>query len=270
MPAGGQEPEPTPGRSRRGERRRGRRRNLFFAGSGGQLEHAVRAAGPVGGGAAWVRLGRAAGVDRSAFSHVADQRRPLGLSAGDGGNRFDDVRGLMGLAIAASRPSLAERQTARARGAALAADPVFVKALAAVGEDARRASLQSDIYYLWSLERVCVALGLRSLDGFDWYAHGARDPDRAPAKRRWLAAGSLGTAAGYVAGAAFSAKGEPCFRDRSRAPAAGRGQRSACRSRPARQVRASRMTPMPLRRTRGFRCLRPAMRRRRAARRRTT
>ena len=44
----------------------------------------------------------------------------------------------------------------------------------AVGQDARRASPQSDIYYLWSLERVCVALGLRSLDGFDWYAHGAR------------------------------------------------------------------------------------------------
>ena len=34
--------------------------------------------------------------------------------------------------------------------------------------------MQSDIYYLWSLERVCVALGLRSLDGFDWYGHGAR------------------------------------------------------------------------------------------------
>ena len=82
--------------------------------------------------------------------------------------------GLMGLAIAASRPSLAERQTARARGAALAADPAFQAALRAVGEDARRANRQSDIYYLWSLERVCVALGLRSLDGFDWYAHGAR------------------------------------------------------------------------------------------------
>ena len=40
-------------------------------------------------------------------------------------------------------------------------------------QDARRAGLDSDIYYLWSLERVCVALGLRSLDGFDWYAHGA-------------------------------------------------------------------------------------------------
>ena len=82
--------------------------------------------------------------------------------------------GLMGLAIAAARPSLAERQTARARGAALAADPAFIAGLRAVGEDARRAGMHSDIYYLWSLERVCVALGLRSLDGFDWYAHGAR------------------------------------------------------------------------------------------------
>ena len=44
----------------------------------------------------------------------------------------------------------------------------------AVGQDARRAGNQSDIYYLWSLERVCVALGLRSLDGFDWYARGAQ------------------------------------------------------------------------------------------------
>ena len=82
--------------------------------------------------------------------------------------------GLMGLAIAASRPSLAERQTARARGAALAADPAFQSRPCAVGQDARRAGDQSDIYYLWSLERVCVALGLRSLDGFDWYGHGAR------------------------------------------------------------------------------------------------
>ncbi len=80
----------------------------------------------------------------------------------------------MGLAIGAARPSLAERQTARARGTALAADPAFVSGLKAVGEDARRASVHSDIYYLWSLERVCVALGLRNLDGFDWYAHGAQ------------------------------------------------------------------------------------------------
>src|SRR5262249_39234206 len=63
--------------------------------------------------------------------------------------------GLMGLAIAAARPSLAERQTARARGAALAKDPAFVKALQAVSEDARRIGRQSDVYYIWSLERVC-------------------------------------------------------------------------------------------------------------------
>jgi VWFA-related protein len=90
------------------------------------------------------------------------------------GSEAMSCAGLMGLAIAASRPSLAERQTARARGAALAADPAFQAALRAVGQDARRAGNSSDIYYLWSLERVCVALGLRSLDGFDWYARGAQ------------------------------------------------------------------------------------------------
>ncbi len=89
------------------------------------------------------------------------------------GSEAMSCAGLMGLAIAAARPSLAERQTARARGTALAADPKFQAALRAVGEDARQAGPSSDIYYLWSLERVCVALGLRALDGFDWYGHGA-------------------------------------------------------------------------------------------------
>jgi Ca-activated chloride channel family protein len=97
-----------------------------------------------------------------------------GYRIGMNGKDSMSCAGLMGLTIAASRPSLAERQTARARGAMLAADPAFQSALKAVGQDARRASLHSDIYYLWSLERVCVALGLRTLDGFDWYAHGAR------------------------------------------------------------------------------------------------
>jgi VWFA-related protein len=97
-----------------------------------------------------------------------------GYRIGMGGTEAMSCAGLMGLAIAASRPSLAERQTARARGAALAADAAFQAALRAVGQDARRAGNQSEIYYLWSLERVCVALGLRTLDGFDWYARGAR------------------------------------------------------------------------------------------------
>ncbi len=83
--------------------------------------------------------------------------------------------GLMALAITAARPALAERQTARARGAALAADPKFGRALAAVALDARKIGSETDIYYLWSLERVCVALGLRDLDGLDWYATGARE-----------------------------------------------------------------------------------------------
>src|SRR5207249_3926978 len=63
---------------------------------------------------------------------------------------------------------------ARARGAALAADPAFKAALQAVAKDARQIDRRSDIYYLWSLERVSVALGLRALDGFDWYAAGSR------------------------------------------------------------------------------------------------
>jgi VWFA-related protein len=112
-------------------------------------------------------------IDRHFRSTQLDDGR-WGYRLGMGGADAMTCAGLMGLAIAAARPSLAERQTARARGAALAADPAFIAALKAVGQDARRASLQSDIYYLWSLERVCVALGLRSLDGFDWYAHGAQ------------------------------------------------------------------------------------------------
>jgi Ca-activated chloride channel family protein len=96
-----------------------------------------------------------------------------GYRLGMGGTNAMTCAGLMGLAIAAARPSLAERLTAKARGAALAADPAFVAALQAVGQDARQSGVHSDIYYLWSLERLCVALGLRNLDGFDWYAHGA-------------------------------------------------------------------------------------------------
>ncbi len=83
--------------------------------------------------------------------------------------------GLIALAIGAARPEKAERLTARARGDALANDLAFQNALEIVTEDARRIDGNSDIYYLWSLERVCVALGLRELDGLDWYAAGARE-----------------------------------------------------------------------------------------------
>jgi VWFA-related protein len=109
------------------------------------------------------------------FRSTRDSDGRWGYVPNDAGRDAMTCAGLMGLAISAARPALAERQTARARGAALAADPAFADALRAVGRDAKRFGRQSDIYYLWSLERVCVALGLRDLDGFDWYASGARE-----------------------------------------------------------------------------------------------
>jgi VWFA-related protein len=115
-----------------------------------------------------------AGIER----HFRGSRRPdgrWGYRPGMPGADAMTCAGLMGLAIASARPELAERQTARARGAALAADPAFAKALAAVAQDARHIGPASDIYYLWSLERVCVALGLKRLDDFDWYAAGAAE-----------------------------------------------------------------------------------------------
>ncbi len=84
--------------------------------------------------------------------------------------------GLMGLAIASARPERSERLTSKALGRDLAADPAFQRALQRVGRDARdRINASAPIYYLWSLERVCVALGLRDLDGFDWYRAGATE-----------------------------------------------------------------------------------------------
>ena len=98
-----------------------------------------------------------------------------GYRQGNGTTPAMTCAGLMALAIAAARPSEAERLSARARGAALAADPVFQEALEVVASDARRIGAGSEVYYLWSLERVCVALGLRDLDGYDWYEAGAEE-----------------------------------------------------------------------------------------------
>src|SRR5262249_25023208 len=109
------------------------------------------------------------------FRSTRDDEGRWGYTPGEAGRDAMTCAGLMGLAIAAARPALAERQTARARGAALAADPAFADALPAVSRDARGIGGRSDVYYLWSLERVCVALGLRDLDGLDWYAAGARE-----------------------------------------------------------------------------------------------
>jgi Ca-activated chloride channel family protein len=174
VPAKGQEPEGTPGRSRRGERRKAVRRNLFFAGQGDNSNTQFALLGLWAAGRHGLDSDQPLESIDHHFRSSQIQNGRWAYRPGMPGTDSMTCAGLMGLAIAASRPSLAERQTARARGAALAADPAFIAALKAVGQDARRAGPQSDIYYLWSLERVCVALGLRSLDGFDWYAHGAR------------------------------------------------------------------------------------------------
>ncbi|MBX6314425.1 MAG: VWA domain-containing protein [Isosphaeraceae bacterium] len=123
------------------------------------------------------------GFDSEAALEALDEhfRETQGRDGGWGykpSNRSSEAMscaGLMALAIAAARPEEAARLNARARGAKLAADPAFTQALQLVGEDARTIGPRSDIYYLWSLERVCVALGLHELDGLDWYATGARE-----------------------------------------------------------------------------------------------
>jgi VWFA-related protein len=161
-------------RSRRGERRKTGRMNRFFSGPGDNSNTQFALLGLWAAGRhGFDSDANLESIDGHFRSTQLDDGR-WGYRVGMGGTEAMSCAGLMGLAIAAARPGLAERQTARARGAALAADPAFQAALRAVGQDARRAGNQSDIYYLWSLERVCVALGLRSLDGFDWYARGAQ------------------------------------------------------------------------------------------------
>ena len=168
----------------------------------------------------------AAGIDRSATS----ARR----SSADGrwGYRLDmpgsdamSCAGLMGLAIAASRPSLAERQTARARGAALAADPAFQAALKCrrPGRPPRRSSVRHllPLVARAGLRRAGPALARR----VRLVRSRRSDPDRSSARRRRLAPRPLGKAPRHVPRPPLSAQGEPRVRDRSRAPAAEPGER---------------------------------------------
>lgn len=136
--------------------------------------------------------GALAAIDAHFRDSQADDGR-WGYQLGGGGSQAMNCAGLIGLAIAASRPERAERETARARGAALAADDVFKKGLAVVAREARDIDPNSDIYYLWSLERVCVALGLRELDGLDWYARGASELLRRQSANGSWPAGRWGT-----------------------------------------------------------------------------
>jgi hypothetical protein len=104
------------------------------------------------------------------------------------GNQFADsmtCAGLLGLAVArgATRPSDLPRASAR--------DPDVARALRYLGEHVGPpgggavprqrgsgrivgANAHGDLYFLWSVERVAVAYDLRTIEGKDWYAWGAK------------------------------------------------------------------------------------------------
>jgi Ca-activated chloride channel family protein len=191
VPRNDEESTTVPGNPRRGARRKGGRIGRVFGTDGDNSNTQFALLGLWASGRHGFDSDAALESIDGHFRSSQNRDGRWGYRVGEQGSEAMSCAGLMGLAIAAARPSLAERQTARARGIALAADPAFQSALRAVGQDARKASHESDIYYLWSLERVCVALGLRSLDGFDWYSHGAsilvdrQDEDGGWPRDRW-------------------------------------------------------------------------------------
>jgi hypothetical protein len=81
--------------------------------------------------------------------------------------------GMLGLYLAASRER-DDGQDAASRGVQLRNNQTFQRGLEAVTHHAKTINRSSPIYYLWSLERLCVALGMEELDGFNWYKAGAK------------------------------------------------------------------------------------------------
>ena len=151
--------------------------------------------------------------------------------------------GLMGLAIAASQTEpgrAADRAGARC---CAGRRPGVSSALRSRARMPAVPGNQSDIYYLWSLERVCVALGLRSLDGFDWYAPAPQILlDRQETRRR-MAPRPLGQAAEHCTRLALPAKGQPRVRDRPRAALARAEDRAGTGRTPPSPNRSRRLKP---------------------------
>jgi VWFA-related protein len=131
-----------------------------------------------------------ADIDRH-FRDSQEADGTWGYNVRGGGSPAMSCAGLIGLAIAASRPELAAKETAAARGAALAADPAFRSGKSVVERDVRNIGPNYEVYDLWSLERLCVALGLKKVGGIDWYSRGAAElldrqrPDGSWPNGRW-------------------------------------------------------------------------------------
>ena len=129
-----EEPTPAAARPRSGERRKNRRVNRVNSGGGDNSNTQFALLGLWAAGRhGFDSDANLESIDGHFRSTQLDDGR-WGYRTGMEGTDAMSCAGLMGLAIAASRPSLAERQTARARGAALAADPAFQAALKAVGQ----------------------------------------------------------------------------------------------------------------------------------------
>ena len=129
FPGNVEEPTPAAARPRRGERRKTGRMNRVFSGGGDNSNTQFALLGLWAAGRhGFDSDANLESIDGHFRSTQLDDGR-WGYRVGMAGTEAMSCAGLMGLAIAASRPSLAERQTARARGAALAADPAFQAAL---------------------------------------------------------------------------------------------------------------------------------------------
>lgn len=99
-----------------------------------------------------------------------------GYHARDGvgsGSQAMTCVGVLGMYLAATRDR-DDGLDREGRGKELESDPTFRRGLEAVTDYAKRMDANSNSYFLWSIERVCVSLGKETLDGFDWYKAGAR------------------------------------------------------------------------------------------------
>lgn len=81
--------------------------------------------------------------------------------------------GLLALYLAAGNDQ-GDGRDAAGRGRELESNRTYRRGLEAVTAYAKRIDRSAPTYFLWSLERLCVALGKEKLDGFDWYKAGAQ------------------------------------------------------------------------------------------------
>ncbi|MFO0956801.1 MAG: hypothetical protein U0800_04955 [Isosphaeraceae bacterium] len=81
--------------------------------------------------------------------------------------------GLLALYLSAGNDD-GDGRDALSRGQDLERDRAYRRGLEAVTAYAKKIDRNSPTYFLWSLERLCVALGKEKLDGYDWYKGGAQ------------------------------------------------------------------------------------------------